>query len=181
MVARNYWSKCIESCFFILFELQKKAVPFEFTWVGGEAENDYMNNLIAKLNLTEKVRLIEKLDTHQLIQYYQHSDIILSTSVSEGLANVILESMATGCVPVVWNCEGMKEAIEDQVSGCIHPFGEISGMVDALWSLYHQPEERKKMSDASILRVNRFFDEKVHTQQMIMDYQKMVQSLQSFN
>jgi len=173
MVARNYWSKCIESSFFMMYELDQRGIPFEFTWVGADPKDPYYNHLLERLNLSSKVQFIDRMDADELVEAYNKSDLIISTSVAEGLANVILEAMATGCIPVVWDCEGMKEAIDQGISGFVLPFGQISGMVDTIHELYLDPEKRKMLSLQSEQRVNRLFNEKIHAEKMIIEYEKL--------
>ena len=174
MVARNYWSKCVESAFFILYELKKKQIPFRFTWVGVPQNDPLFNHWMDRLNLTDHVQLIERLNSTELVQRYNESDVLLSTSAAEGLANVILEAMATGCIPVVWNCEGMNEAIGKDGTGFIHAFGEISSMVTSLETIYSNNEWRLSSSKACEERVVQQFNEKIHTGLMIQEYQNLL-------
>ena len=174
MVARNYWSKCVESAFFILHELKKKQIPFRFTWVGVPQNDPLFNHWMDRLNLTDHVQLIERLNSTELVQRYNESDVLLSTSAAEGLANVILEAMATGCIPVVWNCEGMNEAIGKDGTGFIHAFGEISSMVTSLETIYSNNEWRLSSSKACEERVVQQFNEKIHTGLMIQEYQNLL-------
>jgi glycosyltransferase involved in cell wall biosynthesis len=179
LVARKYWSKCVESVFFILFELKKKKIPFQITWVGLPENDLYLQHLINRFEFSkEEVILLGKGSTQDLVQWYNDSDIILSTSAAEGLANVVLEAMVTGVIPVVWDCEGMKEAIEPNKSGFVIPFGEVSGMVEVLEKLYHEPEKRKEISLNAQSTTEKFFDEKVHTEKMIQEYRLLLDNNQ---
>jgi glycosyltransferase involved in cell wall biosynthesis len=174
MVARNYWSKCVESAFFMLHELKKKQIPFRFTWVGVPPNDPLFKHWMDRLDLTHQVQLIDRLNSTELVQRYNESDVILSTSAAEGLANVILEAMATGCIPVVWKCEGMNEAIGKDGIGFIHAFGEISSMVSSLESIYMNNEWRLRSSKACEERVVQHFNEKIHTGLMIQEYQNLL-------
>lgn len=179
LVARKYWSKCVESVFFILLELKKKKIPFQMKWVGLPENDLYLQHLIHRFEFSkEEIILVGKGSTQDLVKWYNESDIILSTSAAEGLANVVLEAMATGAIPVVWDCEGMKEAIEPNKSGFVIPFGEVSGMVEVLEKLYQELEKRKEISINAQSRIEELFDEKVHTEKMIQEYRLLLENNQ---
>lgn len=179
LVSRKYWSKCNESIFFILIELKKREVPFQIKCVGLPENDPYFQHLRHRSNFSkEEVQLVGKGTSADLVQWYNESDIIVSTSAAEGLANVIPEAMSTGCIPVVWDCEGMKEAIEQNKSGFVIPFGEVSGMVEVLEKLYHEPERRKEISINAQSRIEELFDEKVHTEKMIQEYRLLLDNNQ---
>ena len=74
-------------------------------------------------------------------------------SLSEGLSNVILESMACG-VPVVATCVGgTPEMLEDEVTGLLVPPCHAPALAGAIGRLLGDPAMARRMGDAGRARV----------------------------
>ncbi len=58
-------------------------------------------------------------DDSSLLAAFALSDVLLMDSVSEGFPLVLLEAMASGCVPVVSPCGGVSDCIRDGVNGIV--------------------------------------------------------------
>jgi glycosyltransferase involved in cell wall biosynthesis len=59
------------------------------------------------------------LDDSRLLEAFGLSDVLVMDSVSEGFPQVLLEAMASGCVPVVTRFGGVRDAIQDGVNGIV--------------------------------------------------------------
>lgn len=70
---------------------------------------------IRDLGLTSRVRLLEPISDLGL--YYQAFDVVLLTSIVEGLPNVLIEAQAAGCPVVSTDVGGVREAISHGVTG----------------------------------------------------------------
>ena len=53
--------------------------------------------------------------------YLKEADVYLSTSVSEGMSNALLEAMSRGVMPVVSRVSGADDLVEEGVSGLLFP------------------------------------------------------------
>ena len=72
---------------------------------------------IHELGLADRVRLIEPISDLGL--YYQTFDVVLLTSIVEGLPNMLLEAQAAGCPVVSTDVGGVREAISEGVTGIV--------------------------------------------------------------
>ena len=63
---------------------------------------------------------------------YAAADVYLSTSELEGLSLSMLEAMAAGCVPVVTDVGGVRQAVDDGLTGWIVPLRQGRADVGAL-------------------------------------------------
>jgi glycosyltransferase involved in cell wall biosynthesis len=79
---------------------------------------------------------------------------------------------------VVWDCEGMTEAIEDQNSGFVIPFGDVSLMADAIEMLDANRMKCQEISANAVDRIKTHFDESVHSKKMMEWYQRILEEKQ---
>jgi colanic acid/amylovoran biosynthesis glycosyltransferase len=175
------WRKNFIMALQVAFELKKRGVDFEWNFYGKGVERVALIYLVQKLNLQNNVRINEPISEKELIQLFQKSHILVSTSVGEGLANVVVEAMACGCVPVVWDCEGMSEAIVNEKTGYIISFGDANEMVEIIEHLASNPNKTKELSENAAERIKSHFDEAVHSKKMLDWYQSILEEKQRFN
>ena len=84
-------------------------------------------------------------------------DLMVMPSLSEGLPMALLEAMAAG-VPVMASAvNGIPELIEDGVSGCLVPPGDVDALAEALRELADHSEQLTKLSIRGRQRVEKKF------------------------
>jgi glycosyltransferase involved in cell wall biosynthesis len=169
------WRKNFIMALQVAFELKKRNIDFEWHFYGKGVERNALFYLTSKMNLQDHVYINHAISEQELIPQFQKSHALVSTSAGEGLANVVVEAMACGVVPVVWDCEGMLEAIEDHFSGFVLPFGDIASMADALEELSKNRKKCEEMSINAVDRMKNHFDESVHSKKMMEWYQRIME------
>ncbi len=75
-------------------------------------------------------------------------DVLMSTSLTEGLPGVVLEAAAAGRPVVASSVGGTAEVVEDGVSGLLVEPGDVTGFAAALRELGKDPERRRRMGAA---------------------------------
>ena len=77
-------------------------------------------SIIKERGISESVKIIpSKLDPAQLAIYFSTSDFYIGIPSSDQLSSALLESMASGCVPIVSNLKAYEEVIEDKRNGFV--------------------------------------------------------------
>ncbi len=91
------------------------------------------------------------------------ASFLLLTSRSEGFPLVILESMAAGCIPIVYDIPfGPGEAIEHGVNGYLIEAGDHAGVARAILELQSMPADQLAAMRLSARHTaERFSDERV--------------------
>ena len=90
-------------------------------------------------------------------ELYPGVDLLVNTSISEGISLTLLEAMAA-CVPIVATAVGgTPEVVVDGVTGLLVPPRSPSAVAIALDELLQSPDRRRHMSIAGRARVEEFF------------------------
>ena len=87
---------------------------------------------------------------------YRNLDIVVLTSLWEGLPCVFSEAMAVGLPIVATNVDGAREAIIDGETGFLHQPHDIEGMAQSVLRLTADPELRRQMGQRGLSRVMEF-------------------------
>ena len=107
-----------------------------------------MENLqfsIQRLGLENVVLLLGAKSSAEVIEEVAKADVYLSSSLSEGISNAVLEAMALGVPVVSTNVGGMKEVVIDNETGkLVEPYSS-SAISAAILEIIDDDEKRKLM------------------------------------
>jgi glycosyltransferase involved in cell wall biosynthesis len=76
--------------------------------------------------------------------YLEEADVYVSTSVSEGMSNALLEAMSSGVMPVVSRVSGAEDLVEQGVSGLLFPPGDETALAARLEKSLAMTAERRR-------------------------------------
>ena len=99
--------------------LVKEGIDVEYRIVGGGTEEEYLRFLIQRLGLENSIKLLGPLSPDNVGLELAAADIYLSSSLSEGISNAVLEAMSIGLPVISTNVGGMPEVIEDGIAGLL--------------------------------------------------------------
>jgi glycosyltransferase involved in cell wall biosynthesis len=102
-----------------------------------------LERLIANLNLTERVRLLNWPD--ELSEFYYALDVYVSASRTEAFGLSIVEAMASGRAVVATATEGAQEIIDDGATGKLVPVGDVEKIAEAISALLENEAERNRL------------------------------------
>jgi glycosyltransferase involved in cell wall biosynthesis len=146
---------------------------------GGEvvSENAYRAELeeyARRLGLEGRVAFTGfRLDVPELL-----SEVSVSVlpSLSEGLSNTILESMAAGVPVVATTVGGNPEAVDNGVTGLLVPPRDARALAGAIASLLENPGLSRGLGEAARRRVAERFSLDVMVRQTELLYQELLES-----
>jgi glycosyltransferase involved in cell wall biosynthesis len=75
--------------------------------------------------------------------YLREADVYLSTSVSEGMSNALLEAMSHGLMPVISRVSGADDLVEEGVSGFLFPPGDEAALATRLAEALSMTSDRR--------------------------------------
>jgi glycosyltransferase involved in cell wall biosynthesis len=142
----------------IATQLHDRGHAFQIHAVGeGELEGA-VRRRIEERSLSEHVLIHPA--THQLQPWYAASDILLMTSVFEGVPYVVYEAMAMGLPVVAPALAGNVELLGEVAGGLIEPRDDVEAYAAALGSLVDSAERRGELGRCGRERVQERFSVK---------------------
>jgi len=172
-VGRSHWKKGYNYALDAMRILKAENIKFKYTIVGVDL-NEELQFQKAQLELDDDILFIEKLSFEEVIDKIRNSAILLLPSVEEGIANVVLESMALGTLVVSTNCGGMAEVIKDSTNGYLVPVRDseaIAKAVNEVLMLNH------KQREVMIIKAREYIEENHSEQEMINAMQNLYDKL----
>jgi colanic acid/amylovoran biosynthesis glycosyltransferase len=142
--------------------------------LGTSPEQQRVVHTVADLGLEQHVSLGGEATPEQVSRRLATADIMLHSSLAEGIPNVVLEAMACAVPVVTTDCGGVSEAITDGVEGYVVVAREPEQLAGALRRLSADAELRKRMGEAGRARVRSSFTLAVQVQQFLTMYQELV-------
>jgi len=125
--------------------------------VGEGPERGTIENLVLQRALSDHVRLLgQRSDIPRLLAA---SDIVLLTSISEGIPLTLIEAMAASR-PVVSTCVGgVPEVVADGQTGLLAPTRDVAALTEHILRLGDDPDRRERMGRAGRKRAEDLFSE----------------------
>lgn len=138
-IGRSHWVKGYSYALDGLAILQGQQFDFAYAIIGVGIDEELLVQR-SQLGLEEKVHFVAAMPFEAVLLALQEADVVLLSSVEEGIANVVLEAMALGTLVVSADCGGMNEVIIDGENGFLIPIRDVLAMAEAL----------RKVADLSI-------------------------------
>jgi len=105
---------------------------------------------------------LDKIKQEDLINYYNASDIYVSSSCSESFGKVLIEAMTCGLPVVATDTTGSKEIIKDGVNGFLVPIGDSEALSRKILYLLNNPDKAKEIGKAGKqMIIEKFNQEKI--------------------
>ncbi|WP_261301335.1 glycosyltransferase family 4 protein [Paenibacillus andongensis] len=147
----------------ILLEAAKSFLPDQQVqfWLAGDAlfgEDAYKQQLLQQMadNKLYNVTLLGHVDDIQTLM--QQADLLVHTSITpEPFGQVIVEGMAAGLPVIASNEGGPTETVVNGETGLLITPGDPALLADSIRYLLEHPEERRRMSENGIKRVEQHF------------------------
>jgi glycosyltransferase involved in cell wall biosynthesis len=101
-------------------------IDIEYRIIGSGSERDNILFYLDRLNLTKHVLLLGGLEPSEVIKEISNADIFVACTLSEGLSNAVIESMAVGTPVISTNVNGMPEVVDDGINGIlVNPYSDF--------------------------------------------------------
>jgi colanic acid/amylovoran biosynthesis glycosyltransferase len=168
------WRKGHEYTLMALHLLKQRGHEFCFEVIGAGSELQRLLYTTIDLELEAEVQLLGQRPPQQVKETLQRADIFVLSSLSEGIANAVLEAMACGLPIVTTDCGGMREVIKDGLEGFIVPVRDAPAMADALEKLIVDKNLRSLMGAAARARILEGFTLEGQVEQFLTLYHNLL-------
>lgn len=147
-IGRCHWIKGYWYAIEAIKLLRAKGINVHYTMVLQGGPTQEILYQIEDRDLKDHVTILDGIRHFEVINLMKQHDVLLLSSVEEGIANVVLEAMALGLPVISTNCGGMREIVMDGETGWLVPIRNPLAISDALERFMH-------LSDADVLVVRR--------------------------
>lgn len=174
-IGRSHWIKGYEYAIRAMGQLKQLNFDFSYTIIGIEKPKEELLYLIKEYDLERQVRLIPSIPQKDLINSLHGYDVMLLSSLNEGIANVILEAMAIGLPVISTDCGGMGEVITDKVNGFLVPIRNPDAIVEKVLKIYNMNElEINLLTQKANLEIKEEFDEDRNIELLVKLYEGII-------
>ena len=140
----------------------ERAAPAYLLLAGEGGGEDLLRKKTAQLGIGEYIRFLGfRTDIPRLLQL---ADIALLGSFREGLPRAILEAMAAGKPVVAARIRGLRDLVEEGVSGYLVAPGDSAAMAERIARLFSDGAAVKRMGREAARRSEAFSYERVAPQ-----------------
>lgn len=147
----------------------KSGYPVQFTLLGRDSHGmngvpsmkEYITNMLQSEGGLDKVKFIDPVPYHLLVEHYQQADIMVVPSLYDNSPYTCLEAMSCGVPVVGTSAGGMPEYIDDGKNGIIVPPNNPGLLAAAILDLLKHPQKRKKYGIAARDKVVSVFNREI--------------------
>jgi glycosyltransferase involved in cell wall biosynthesis len=159
-------------------EIRKKQ-SVKLTVIGEPKKNGIIEKLVVDLKIGDMVNFTGRIANEDFAGYYAKATIAVVPSLYEGFGIPAAEAMACG-VPLITTSGGaLPEVVGD--SGIIVPPADASALAGAITYLFNNPDERKKLAQAGLERVNSVFSWPKAAQKVVDIYREAIDGHRRFS
>lgn len=108
--------------------------------------------------------------------YMAAADVFVLPSYREGFGSVVIEAAACGIPAVASRIYGLTDAVEEGVTGLLHPAGDIAALHDNLARLCRDHALRSRMGEMARVRAATDFSMASATAALLAYYEKILDS-----
>lgn len=119
------------------------------------------------------VRVMGFLPRPDVAQCYRESSLFVLPSPNEGLAQVLLEAMASALPAVATDMSGAADCIENGKEGFIVPVRDVDALADAISWCYHHRDALPAMGRAARMKIESQFTLEHYNQRQIALYRSL--------
>jgi glycosyltransferase involved in cell wall biosynthesis len=119
-VGRFHWIKGYHYLIDALGMARSEGTEFKLILISGSNIPEEINFNIHQQNLLSQIKIINNLPHVEVLKLIAKADVLILPSLDEGIANVIIESMAVGTPVISSNCGGMPEVIVHGFNGLLY-------------------------------------------------------------
>jgi len=129
----------------LIIEAMQQLEGFQLIIVGKGDREKKLKLLVNKLNLNDRVTFLGEKKQPELVEIYNASDAFVLASSREGMANVLLESIACGTPVIATDVGGASEVVKQKEAGVLinRSIEEIVQGVRILFDDYPKSKETR--------------------------------------
>ncbi len=158
-VGRFHWKKGYQYALSSVRAILNKNIPIHYTIIAKGVPNEEILYYVNNLRLEDYVTFLQLKTQEEVYCQMKESDCLILPSIEEGIANVVLESMAIGLPVISSNCCGMNEVVKNNENGFTFINRDINDLTSVMLDVIaYSPSKRKKIAKAGLAHIERNHD-----------------------
>jgi glycosyltransferase involved in cell wall biosynthesis len=126
-----------------------------------------------------RVRVTGALPAREVTRCYREANLFVQPSPNEGLAQVLLEAMASGLPVVATDKTGALECVTNGKEGLLVPARDVDALAQAISWCYQHREESREMGKAARRRIEDHFKLEHYNERVVALYRTLAGLLPS--
>ncbi len=142
--------------------------------VGDGPDRTRLEQRAKNLGIANNVIWLGAKDTDDVFRLLGVMDVVVVPSKYEGFGLVAAEAMAAS-VPVVATCvDGLKEVVEDGISGYLVAFGDSKGLATKIVEFLRDPDKARRFGRSGNLRVKEYYSYEKYKNRILSLYSSYI-------
>jgi phosphatidylinositol alpha-1,6-mannosyltransferase len=125
--------------------------------IGSGEDSKRLQELAGSIGVADRVHFLGSVDDATLKSYYQSCDIFVMPSAKEGFGFVFLEAMQYGKPVVAAAAGGAPEVVQDEATGLLVPYGDVTHLAQAITRLCLDSALRVRLGQAGYRQLQQKF------------------------
>ncbi|OFW01653.1 MAG: hypothetical protein A3I61_03400 [Acidobacteria bacterium RIFCSPLOWO2_02_FULL_68_18] len=147
-IARLFPLKGHEQFLAAAAEIHREMPEVFFLLVGDGPLREPLKAQAARLGIGDRVVMAGRVPPERVPDYIQAMDVVVHTSLREGIARVLPQAGAVGKPVVTFDLDGAPEVIRDGVSGYLVPPLDVAQVTTRTVELLRDPARRRSFGEA---------------------------------
>lgn len=136
--------------------LLSEGYPAQLWIVGDGPERNYLTQMVRELGIEPHVTFFGWQPQDRLRDFYEACDVFVLASHYEGMANVLLEAMASGLPVISTEVQGARELIVPELNGYLVPIASPVLLKEAMALMIDRQSQWPDMARESSQQARRF-------------------------
>jgi len=155
-------------------KVRAEGISPEVVIVGDGPYHGKLRNLVAKLGVTDQVKLTGHIDTEELTTLFDWCDtVVVPTITPEPFGRVAVEAMSRGRSVIGTGAGGLTEIVDDGETGFLVPPGDSSAIADKIVTFRNNPHLLAEMGERALAKCKAIFDEEKIANQVLDVYRNV--------
>jgi glycosyltransferase involved in cell wall biosynthesis len=138
--------------------LKASGLKFRCQIAGEGEEHARLEALISALGVNDEVQLLGHVPHRDLPELYSRADVVVLTSLSEGIPLTLMEAMAVGKLVLAPAVTGIPELVDDGKTGLLYQPRSMDDFLRKLEFLLHAGRSLEGMRQAARNKIQRDFN-----------------------
>lgn len=145
-VGRLHKSKGVEVLIRAFYEVHFQFSNIRLVIIGGGEEEGFLKKLVVELNINEFVFFKGNQSKVTVLENFKRAFLTVVPSVSEAFGFTVIEAMSMKSLVIGANNTGIKEIIQDNVTGLLFETNNVKNLVEKIIEVLENPEKRDSLA-----------------------------------